>query len=179
MLQIQACLLFFGQSDCLRNINLKVPQAVAADICEFLRYLRASSLRPSLLGKVMSEMLFTRQSVSQGCVRWGDPGSLFITAGAERCGALTFGRVGWEVKSNTNKVETLIVAFMDGAGTAPSPGERVCERARERAREREWHLKKKKERRRKERGALTSNVCFHSRIHFLLASGIFFFYIVF
>lgn len=49
-----------------------------------------------------------------------DPGSLFITAGQERCGALTFGRVGSEVKSNTNKVETLIVAFMDEAGTAPS-----------------------------------------------------------
>lgn len=57
------------------------------------------------------------------CKIW-DHGSLFITAGAERCGALTFGRVGSEVKSNTNKVETLIVAFMDGAGTAPSQREK-------------------------------------------------------
>ena len=61
---------------------------------EAIRYLPASSLRPSLFSKVTSETLFTRQSVSQGCVRSGTHGSLFITAGAERCGALTFGRVG-------------------------------------------------------------------------------------
>lgn len=36
---------------------------------------------------------------------------------------LTFAREGSEVKSNTNKVETLIVAFMDGTGPAPSEGE--------------------------------------------------------
>lgn len=60
------------------------------------------------------------------CKIW-NLGSLFITAGAERCGTLTFGRVESEVKSNTNKVETLIMAFMDVAGTAPSDGGRESE----------------------------------------------------
>ena len=58
--------------------------------------------------------------------------------------------------------------------------ERECAREQERERERErMAFRKKKERRRKERRALTSNVYFHFRIHFLLESGIFFFYIVF
>ncbi|MEQ2278932.1 hypothetical protein AMECASPLE_004438 [Ameca splendens] len=51
-----------------------------------------------------------------------DPRSLFTTAGAAGGEVLAFGRAGSEVKSNTNKVETLIVAFMDGGGTSPSEG---------------------------------------------------------
>lgn len=61
------------------------------------------------------------------CEEW-DPGSLFVPAGAEGCRVLTFAREGSEVKSNTNKVETLIVAFMDGTGLAPSEGEEGTER---------------------------------------------------
>lgn len=57
------------------------------------------------------------------CKIW-DLGFLFIPAGAEGCGALTYGRVGSEVKSNTNKVQTLIMAFMDVVGTRLSVKEK-------------------------------------------------------
>lgn len=67
-------------------------------ICLLHHYDPLCSVR-SCLRRCLQGSLYPRDV----CKIW-DPGSLFITAGAERCGALTFGRVGWEVKSNTNKV---------------------------------------------------------------------------
>lgn len=52
---------------------------------------------------ICSDDVYKTVCMPETCKIW-DPGSLFRTAGAERCGVLTFGRVGWEVKSNTNKV---------------------------------------------------------------------------
>lgn len=73
---------------------------------------------PAQYGHVW-EVVYKTVWIRGMCTKW-DPSSLFTTAGTERRWVLTFGRERRGVKSDTNKVETLIWGIYDEAEAAPS-----------------------------------------------------------